>query len=99
MVGLVSVGVAIRVSFLAGLVMLFLARVRIGWLFVTGGGDGGGCDEVDDELDGCVGCVWIGDGGAGFGERFVFGVSVCTCAELDNDSFELISNPLTLTCS
>lgn len=39
MVGLVSV-VAIMVSFLVGLDILFLARVCIGWIFLIGGGAG-----------------------------------------------------------
>lgn len=99
MVGLVSVGVAMRVSFLVGLVFYFLARVCIGWSFVTGGGDDVGYDEVEDEEDDCVCCVWDGDCIAYVGEGFVVRVSVCTCAELDNVSFELISDPLILTYS
>lgn len=76
-----------------------MARVCIGWLLVTGRGDGDGSVGFEEEEDGCAdiggdGGWVVGDGEGGGGE-----FSGCTCAELDNISVELISDPLVLTCS
>lgn len=81
MVGFVSRVVARKVSFLLGLVILFLALVCIGWAFVTGGGDGVGIFEleVEEELDGSGSMGWSWEG-ASVGVE----ISGCTCIELDN---------------
>lgn len=103
--------VASKVSFLAGLEILFLARVCIGCALVTDG-CGAGCARSVDDTDG-VGCVfrfcWLGDGsgwvvwvsrlGEGEVEGELVEVSGCTCAELVIVLVESIPEPKLLFCS
>ena len=90
MVGFLVLVAAKRVSFWAGLVILFLALVCIGWAFVMGGDNGGGVGAggIGDGV--WWGSVWWVDEGEGYSvwigedEEDTVGVGdlcSCTCTE------------------